>query len=115
MICPRAQLTVHHLAERWRSQTTANNTLSIASSFVFTLEAVPITIRDLVHARLEAVRVITPVATVAQQQLVLGLSRLTELTIRLHDALVPGDARFQHVQCHRKLGGSDGSFYCVAP
>lgn len=44
---------------------------------------------------------VTPVAPVTQQQFVLLLTRLAELAIRLHDALVPRDTRFEHVQCHR--------------
>lgn len=58
---------------------------------------------------------VTPVASVAQQQLILLLTGLAKLAIRLHDALVPRDARFEHVQSHRQLGGSDRSFHCVAP
>lgn len=101
MVGPWAQLTVNHFTQRWWPKTSANDTLPITSSFVFTLKTIPITVRNFVHAGLEAVGVIATVATVAQQQLILRLSRLTELTIRFHDALVPGDARFQHVQCHR--------------
>ena len=93
----------------------ADDAIALAGGFVPTLVAEPIAFGDVVHWRAEAVGVVTLVASVAQQQLVLLVAAVAKLAAGLHDRLVPRHRRFQHVEAHRHLGGRLAAFHGLSP
>ena len=59
--------------------------------------------------------VFTFVTAVAEKQRVFVVPAVTELAVGLHDGLVPGDGRLQHVEGHGHLGGRRGLPKAVPP
>lgn len=89
--------------------------LRTVAELVHTFKTIPITIRNGVHGRFEAMGMIAPVAAVAQQKLLLMIAAVTELTKRFHDALVPRHRRLQHICTHRELRRSFTFHHSIPP
>jgi len=76
----------------FRSST--NQAVTLSRGLVDTFITIPITLGNLGDGRFEAVCMVSLITAIAQQQSILILSSVTELTGGLHDRLVPGNGSF---------------------
>ena len=100
VICSGTGGAVYHVVPLL---TSAHQAVFLTSSFVDALVTIPVTLGYLGDGWLETVSVVALVTTITQQQRILILTSVTELTRRLHDRLVPGDGGLQDIEGHGQL------------